>query len=84
MMSIMQEEIKQGQLVVFNFVEEGIINTVAEVPSEKVINAVPFYTRIWSTAGTEIKADSVAMGIAESFMTSKGAEISWDGRPELC
>lgn len=69
---------KAGSVASINFVEEGIINTVAEVPSEKVINAVPFYTRIWSTAGTEIKADSVAMGIAESFMTSKGAEISWD------
>ena len=28
--------------------KEGIENTLKEVPAEKVINAVPFYTRLWS------------------------------------
>jgi len=30
-----------------NFVEQGISDTVAQVPAEKVINAIPFYTRLW-------------------------------------
>ena len=67
-----------GSNASINFVEEGIANTVAEVPASKVINAVPFYTRIWSTKGADIAADSVGMGVAEEFMTAKGATKVWN------
>ncbi len=30
-----------------NFVIEGITKTLEDVPAERVINAVPFYTRVW-------------------------------------
>jgi hypothetical protein len=29
----------------------GLGDLVAEVPAERVINAVPFYTRLWRTTG---------------------------------
>ena len=67
-----------GSVASIDFVEEGIANTVAEVPANKVINAVPFYTRVWSTKGAEVTAESVGMGIAESFLSSNGATAVWD------
>lgn len=67
-----------GSNASINFVEEGIANTVAEVPSNKVINAIPFYTRIWSTKGADVSADSVGMGVAEEFMTEKGGTKVWN------
>lgn len=67
-----------GSVASIDFVEEGIANTVAEVPANKVINAVPFYTRVWSTKGAEVTAESVGMGIAESFLASNGATAVWD------
>ncbi|MDD2968697.1 MAG: glycosyl hydrolase family 18 protein [Lachnospiraceae bacterium] len=67
-----------GSVASIDFVEEGIANTVAEVPTNKVINAVPFYTRVWSTKGAEVTAESVGMGIAESFLSSNGATAVWD------
>lgn len=36
-----------GSVASINWVREGIENTLEEVPAEKVINAVPFYTRLW-------------------------------------
>ena len=36
-----------GSVASINWVREGIENTLEEVPPEKVINAVPFYTRLW-------------------------------------
>ena len=39
---------ESGSVASLGFVMDGIQQTVAEVPSEKVINAVPFYTRIWT------------------------------------
>lgn len=37
-----------GSVASLPFVENGIINTISEVPANKVINAVPFFTRVWS------------------------------------
>ena len=39
---------ESGSVASYDFVKEGIENTLKEVPAEKVINAVPFYTRLWS------------------------------------
>lgn len=36
-----------GSIASLDFVRNGIVNTIAEVPADKVINALPFYTRLW-------------------------------------
>ena len=36
-----------GSVASIGFVKSGIENTLKEVPKEKVINAIPFYTRLW-------------------------------------
>jgi len=36
-----------GSVASIGFVRSGIEETLKEVPAEKVINAVPFYTRLW-------------------------------------
>ena len=45
-----------GSVASINYVEEGISTMVQYVPAEKVINAVPFYTRIWETASEGVKS----------------------------
>lgn len=67
-----------GSVASINFVEEGIANTVAQVPSDKVINALPFYTRVWTTTGGEVKSASVGMGVAERLLAQHGAEVVWN------
>ncbi|MDD2970767.1 MAG: glycosyl hydrolase family 18 protein [Lachnospiraceae bacterium] len=67
-----------GSVASINFVEEGIVNTLAEVPSDKVINAIPFYTRVWTTKGAEVTSTSVGMGVAENLLAQHGAEITWN------
>lgn len=67
-----------GSVASIDFVEEGIQKTVEEIPSNKVINAIPFYTRIWSTKGTEVTSENVGMGVAESLLTRKGVEAVWN------
>lgn len=37
-----------GSVASYTYVKEGIEETLKEVPAEKVINAVPFYTRLWN------------------------------------
>ncbi len=36
-----------GSVASYNFVKEGIEETLKEVPAEKVINGIPFFTRLW-------------------------------------
>lgn len=67
-----------GSVASINFVEQGIANTVELVPAEKVINAVPFYTRIWQTTGTEVDSQAVGMQAAEQFIEERGITTVWD------
>ena len=38
---------KAGSVASLTFVTNGINNTLKEAPADRVINAVPFYTRLW-------------------------------------
>ena len=67
-----------GSVASINFVENGIAKTVEEVPSEKVINAIPFYTRIWETNGTQITSQVVGMEMAAEYLKNHSIEAKWD------
>lgn len=67
-----------GSVASIDFVEDGIIQTVAEVPSNKIINAVPFYTRVWKTKGGTVTSDALGMEAAENFVKNNGVKVDWD------
>lgn len=67
-----------GSVASIGFVEEGIKKTVDEVPAKKVINALPFYTRIWKSQGAELSSEAVGMDIAEQFVANHSIELRWD------
>ncbi|HJA92526.1 MAG TPA: SH3 domain-containing protein [Candidatus Eisenbergiella merdipullorum] len=67
-----------GSVASINYVEEGISTMVQQVPSEKVVNAVPFYTRIWETTADGVKSQAVGMTAAEDFLAQRGVEPVWD------
>ena len=67
-----------GSVASIDFVENGIVNTIAEVPAEKVINAIPFYTRIWETSGSTLSSQVVGMGMAREYVSNHSIEVNWD------
>lgn len=67
-----------GSVASIDFVENGIANTIAEVPAEKVINAIPFYTRIWETSGSTLSSQVVGMGMAREYVANHSIEVNWD------
>ncbi len=67
-----------GSVASIGFVEEGIQKTVEEVPAEKIINAVPFYTRVWMTKGADVTSEALGMAAADEFISSNGIETRWD------
>lgn len=55
-----------GSVASIGYVRSGIENTVSQVPSGKVINAVPLYTRLWiETPKTEEEIENEKIGFNE-------------------
>ncbi len=71
-----------GSVASINFVENGILNTLKEVPAEKVINAIPFYTRLWKTEGGTVSSEAIGMDMAQNWVDTNGVELYWDN--ETC
>ena len=73
---------KAGSVSSIDYVENGIKDTLEYVPAEKLINGIPFYTRIWKTTGAEVVGEAVGMQTAADFVKSNGIQSQW--RTEEC
>ena len=60
-----------GSVASIGYVTEGIDKTLEEVPKEKVINALPFYTRMWTVA------DAVWENEADAPVDSNGNPVDY-------
>ena len=68
-----------GSVASLPFVEEGIRLTLEEVPAEKVINGVPFYTRLWTEANNgTVSSKVMGMEEASQYTSEKGMDVYWN------
>ena len=68
-----------GSVASLGYVTEGIERMTQEVSSEKVINAVPLYTRIWTTAEDgAVTSRAVGIQTAYDYMNKNQAVATWD------
>ena len=67
-----------GSVASLGFVEDGIVQTLEDVPANKVINAVPFYTRVWKTNGDKVTSEALDMETAKNFINNNGLTMSWN------
>lgn len=67
-----------GSVASIGYVRNGIEKTLEEVPAEKVINAVPFYTRLWHTDNDgDLTSSALGMSSAEKTVSNNGATPEW-------
>lgn len=66
-----------GSVASIGFVEDGITQTLEEVPANKVINAVPFYTRVWKTRDGKVTSEALDMETAWNFINNNQVSMSW-------
>lgn len=69
---------EKGSVASIGFVKRGIENTLKEVEAQKVINAVPFYTRVWTTAGNKTTSSALGIAAAKNWIDENGIEMTWD------
>ncbi len=66
-----------GSVASYNYVKDGIEKTLALVPKEKVINAVPFYTRIWTEKDGETSSSAMGIKDAKQWVEENDVELYW-------
>lgn len=66
-----------GSVASLPYVEDGIVNTLKEVPKEKVINGVPFYTRVWTVEDGKTTSKAYGISDARQWVQDKGVELVW-------
>jgi len=72
-----------GSIASINFVETSISDALnAGVPASKLINGVPFYTRIWKTEGSSVTSSAVGMDYCQEWMSTRGITPEWSD--EFC
>lgn len=81
-----------GSTASLPFVVSGIENTLLEAPQDRVINALPFYTRVWEfdpavevaegadplSAEYVLSSTAVGMGKARRLLEDGEAELVWN------
>jgi len=67
-----------GSVASLPWVEQGIQDTLDEVPAKRVINAIPFYTRLWRTTGGNVTSEAIGMDQAQQTIADNNVETYWD------
>ncbi|MBR1440511.1 MAG: chitinase [Lachnospiraceae bacterium] len=67
-----------GSVASISFVENGIADMSKYVPKAKLINGVPFYTRVWKTKGTELTSDALPLPDQQNFLAKNSIALTWD------
>ena len=66
-----------GSVASLEFVRGGIERTLEEVPKEKVINGVPFYTRIWTEDQNGLQSEAYGIAAAKEWVDRNEVELYW-------
>ena len=72
-----------GSVASMNFEINGIENMLMEVPKEKLVSAIPFYTRLWYTetladGSNSVTSEALGMDEAESILAQNGVTSTYD------
>lgn len=67
-----------GSVASIDYVTGGIERTLEEVPAEKVINALPFYTILWKSDGAKVTDEYLTLKNTADFLKRVGVEPQWN------
>ncbi len=68
-----------GSVASISYVTEGIQRALnAGVEKDRLINAVPFYSRVWKTENGQVSSSALGMEQVQSYMAEHGMTAAWD------
>lgn len=67
-----------GSVASISYTDRGINEALKMMPKERIIIAVPFYTRLWTTrADGSLRSQSLGIGGAWDWVQSKNVKLEW-------
>lgn len=70
-----------GSVASLDWTEDTVKMALAEIPAEKLVLGIPFYTRYWEVKnGTVTSSKALSMETAQSLAAANNAEYTWDSR----
>lgn len=67
-----------GSVASIDYVTYGIEEALTMVPAEKLINGIPFYTRIWKTTANGVSSEAYGMDQTQQFIANHKMEVVWN------
>lgn len=71
-----------GSVASLNFLKDAVNNTLEKMSRERIIMAIPFYTRLWMeeevNGETKLSSKALTMSEAKEEVTKNKAEAEWD------
>lgn len=67
-----------GSVASIEYVSGGITRTLDEVPAQKVINALPFYTILWKVDGANVTDEYLTLNNTQDFLNRVKITPEWD------
>lgn len=69
---------KSGPVASLNWVDTGIKKMLTEVPKDKLLLGVPFYTREWEEGENgRVKAKTLSMAMVDNLIKEKNLDVIW-------
>ncbi len=71
-----------GSVASLNFLKKATNDTLAKMPKERIVMAIPFYTRLWAEqevdGQTRLSSEALTMNGAKDVLERNGVKAEWD------
>lgn len=71
-----------GSVASIGFLKEAVNDTLAKVPRERIVMAIPFYTRLWAEqmvdGEVKLSSEALTMNGAADVLERNGVTAAWD------
>lgn len=67
-----------GSVAQYSWVESSIKGVLESIPNNKLILAVPYYTRLWTEVDEQVSSQAISMEVANRFIEENNVELIWE------
>ena len=67
-----------GSVASIDYVTYGIEEALNYVTADKLINGIPFYTRIWKTTAEGVSSEAYGMDQTQTFIANHNMAVEWN------
>ncbi len=70
-----------GSVASYGWVEKAVVNSLKDIPSEKLLIGIPLYTRLWTenvvNGATTVSSKSLSMAQVREIVKDKETQVTW-------